>query len=611
MKAKRIFLAAGMITGCASLALIGGASAKRTAITPIPAFNASQLAATPMNDWVGVHGNDMNQQFSGLTQITSGNVGNLKIAWHTKVFIPTKGKPTFKGSLAEAQPVEYNGTLYMPDAKGNVYAMNATTGERLWSYKYKTPKGFSSLLQTSRGVAIGGGNVYAAETDAYVTALDQATGRVKWSTKAANWKLGYTFTAAPLYVNGLVIVGESGGDSGAPDQLVAMNANTGKVNWRWDAIPTGKQLGASSWSAPKLYTGGGAMWSSPAVDTNLGLVYIATGNPIPYNGADRGDGKNLFTESVVAVHINDGKLAWAFQEVHHDNWDYDPAANGVELFNLNINGKTREAIAQADKDGWVYILDRRTGKSILGMTEAKVPQSAAQHTYPTQPRPVGQPFAAQRAPKSWATYKEPNGKKVTVGALFTPYGETHPTAFAPSALGGSDYPPSAYSPKTGYLYICSKNSTAAFQALPEAKAGTLKPLGNFFQVDGLFAPKGSPATKAQGTVVAMNMRSNRIAWEVKFAGDNDPCYSGMLSTQGGLVFVGRNNGEFQAYSDTTGKLLWTSPKLAAGINAAPITYSVNGKQYVAVYAGGNALLGESGYVTPKSGSDLYAFQLPS
>src|SRR6476646_6610798 len=207
-----------------------------------------------------------------------------------------------------------------------------------------------------------------AETDGQIVGLDQSTGRPKWATTVANWKLGFTFTAAPMYVNGLVIAGESGGDSGAPCQLVALDAKTGKVKWRFSVIPRGNQFGANSW-AKTDFVGGGAMWSSPAVDTKLGLVYIAVGNPIPYNGADRGVGKDLFTEGVVAVHMNTGKLAWYYQETHHDNWDYDPAANGVELFDLNIKGQMRHGIAQAGKTGWVYILDRANGKPILGINE--------------------------------------------------------------------------------------------------------------------------------------------------------------------------------------------------------------------------------------------------
>jgi quinohemoprotein ethanol dehydrogenase len=581
------------------------------AITPIPAFTPAQLTAVPGDDWITSRGDMYNRQFSSLSAITKSNVGQLKVAWHTRVAIPTKGKPNFTGSSAEAEPVEYNGTMYMPDSQGHVFAFDAVTGERLWYYKPKYPKGFSAGLPTSRGVVIGGGKVFMAQTDGTIVGLDQATGRVAWKTKVGDYKLGYFFTSPPTYVNGLLIAGTSGGDFGARAKVVGMDATTGKIKWSFFVIPTGNQLGAKTWPKKRAYLGGGAVWAPLTVDPTLGLVYVGVGNPVPYNGNVRGNGQELFTESVVALHTSTGKYAWHFQEVHHDIWDYDTAANPLVLFDLNIKGQLRHAVASVGKTGWVYILDRATGQPILGINEKKVPQSAAQHTWPTQPIPVGQPFAAQCPDKKlWAGYKAPDGKPYNLGCIFTPYGTDHYTVFAPTALGGADWPPSSYSVKTGYLYICSKNSSGAWKALPAAQAGKLKPLGNFFQVEGLFQPKGSPGTKALGQVVAMNMRNNRKVWAASFT-PGDMCYSGILTTQGGLVFVGRNNARLQAYDDQTGKLLWQSPKLLASIAAPPMTYTVNGKQYVAVYAGGNGIAAGSGSTKVTYGSDLYTFALPS
>jgi quinohemoprotein ethanol dehydrogenase len=199
---------------------------------------------------------------------------------------------------------------------------------------------------------------------------------------------------------------------------------------------------------------------------------------------------------------------------------------------------------------------------------------------------------------------------VTIGCIFTPYSTSHYTAFAPAALGGADWPPSSYSPKTGNLYICSKDSSAAWKGIPAQKQTKLKPLGNFFQIEGLYAQPGSPAHAPVGKVVAMNMRTNHRAWTASFPA-GDLCYSGILSTQGGLVFVGRNTGTLEAYSDTTGKLLWTSPRLVASVNAPPMTYSVDGKQYIAVYAGGNSLTAGFGTVKQRPGSDLYVFAVTS
>jgi len=601
-----------LLLGSAVLAVVAlSASATSTDITPIPAFSASQLTATPGDDWVTSRGDMWNRQYSSLDLINKDNVAQLKIAWHTRVAIPTKGKPNFTGAFTEAEPVVYQGTMYMPDTKGNVYAFDAVTGERLWFYKPKYPKGFAAGLPTSRGVAIGDGKVFMAQTDGAIVGLDQATGRVAWKTVVANYKDGYYFTSPPTYFNGSLIAGTSGGDSGGNTKVVGLNAKTGKITWTFHVIPTGNQVGANTWPKVRAYLGGGAVWAPLTIDPALGLVYIGVGNPVPYNGNLRGEGKELFTESVVALNYRTGKYRWHYQEVHHDIWDYDTAANPLVLFDLKIKGKNRHALASMGKTGWVYILDRRTGKPILGIPEKKVPQEPSQHTWPTQPIPVGQPFAAQCPSKSlWAGYKAPDGKPYNLGCLFTPYADQHYTVFAPTALGGADWPPSSFSERTGYMYICSKDSSGAWKALPPAKKGTLKPLGNFFQIEGLFQQKGSPGTKALGKVVAMNMRTNRRVWSAAFT-PGDMCYSGVMSTAGGLVFVGRNDGRLQAYDDQSGKLLWSSPKLLASVAAPPMTYTVDGKQYVAVYAGGNGIAAGSGSTSVKYGSDLYTFAVPS
>jgi len=606
---KGIYALGALVAVGATLAVALTATASNRDITPIPAFVATDLTSEPGDNWLTSRGDIYNRQYSSLEEITKANVGQLKLAWHTRVAVPGT-KANFTGVSAEAEPVVYNGTMYTPDMKGNVYAFDASTGERLWYYKPKYPKGFTSGLPTSRGIAIGDGKVYMAQTDASIVALDQSTGRVAWKRTVGDWKAGYFFTQPPTYVNGMLIIGTSGGDFGARCKVVAMDSKTGRVRWTFYVIPTGNQLGAKTWPKKRAYTGGGAVWAPLAVDPAMQLVYVGVGNPVPYNGNVRGKGPELFTESVVALRLNTGKYAWHFQEVHHDIWDYDTAANPLVLFDLQMKGQLRHAVASVGKTGWVYILDRQTGKPILGINEKKVPQEPSQHTYPTQPIPVGEPFAAQCPNEAqWSKWKPPDGKKLSIGCLFTPYDSTHYTAFAPTALGGADWPPSSYSSKTGYLYICSKDSSGAWKALPFKQAAKLKPLGNFFQVEGLFSPPGSPGRKPIGKVVAMNMRTNTRAWTAAFPA-GDMCYSGMLSTAGGLVFVGRNDGRLQAYDDASGKLLWSSPRLRQSIAAPAMTYTANGKQYVSVYGGGNSISAGSGTVKPKYGSDLYTFALP-
>jgi PQQ-dependent dehydrogenase (methanol/ethanol family) len=601
-----------VVVAGAALAVALSAGASPRAITPIPAFSNSQLTAEPSSDWVTSRGDIWNRQYSSLTDIDKTNVSKLKIAWHTRVVVPGKGKPNFTGNFAEAEPVVYKGTAYMPDSKGNVFAFDAVTGERLWYYKPKYPKGFASGLPTSRGVVIGDGKVYMAQVDGSIVGLDQSTGRVAWKTVVGNFKQGYFFTSPPTYVNGKLVIGESGGDFGAACKILALDAKTGKILWKFNVIPTGNELGADTWPKKRAYLGGGAVWAQLPVDPDLNLVYAGVGNPVPYNGNVRGPGQELFTESVIALDLDTGKYKWHYQTVHHDIWDYDTAANPLILFDLKMKGEDRKAIVNVGKTGWLYILDRATGKPILGINEKKVPQSKEQNTYPTQPIPVGEPFAKQCPDNvaAWKKWKAPDGKPVKIGCIYTPYNTKQYTVFSPIALGGADWPPSSYSTKTGFTYVCSKDAAAAWKALPEAQAGKLKPLGNFFQIEGLSAQAGSPAKLAQGRIVAMDMRTNTVAWNVNFP-VGDICYSGMMSTGGGLVFVGRNDRTLQAYDDTTGKLLWTSPKLAAAIAAPPMTYKVNGKQYVSVYAGGNGIASGYGTVKVKYGSDLYTFSLPS
>jgi alcohol dehydrogenase (cytochrome c) len=600
-----------LVVAGAGLAVALSASASRHAITPIPAFSNNQLTAEPSSDWVTARGDLWNRQYSSLDDINKSNVSKLKVAWHTRAAVPTKGKPNFKGVSAEAEPVFYKGTAYMPDARGNVFAFDAVTGERLWYYKPKYPKGFSSALPTSRGVVIGDGKVYMAQTDGSVVGLDQSTGRVAWKTVVGNFKQGYFFTSPPTYVNGQLVVGTSGGDFGARAKVVSLDAKTGKLQWTFYVIPTGSETGANSWPKKRAWTGGGAVWAELPADPDLGLVYVGVGNPVPYNGNVRGPGQELFTESIVALDLKTGQYKWHYQTVHHDIWDYDTAANPLVLFNLNINGQDRKAVVSIGKTGWVYMLDRETGKPILGINEKKVPQEKSQHTYPTQPVPVGEPFARQcpNNMAAWKKWKSPDGKPVRFGCIFTPYNEKSWTVFSPQPLGGADWPPSSYSNQTGYLYICSKDAANAWKALPEKTAGKLKPLGNFFQIEGLYPAPGSPAKKVVGHIVAMDMRTNTKVWDKAFP-VGDPCYSGMLSTAGGLVFVGRNDRTLEAYDAKTGERLWKSPKLAAGVAAPPAAYKVNGKEYISVYAGGNGLGAAFGTVKAYYGSDLYTFALP-
>ena len=291
--------------------------------------------------------------------------------------IPTKGKPNFTGSFAEAEPVVYSGTMYMPDSKGNVFAFDAVTGERLWYYKPKYPKNFAAGLPTSRGVVIGDGKVFMAQTDASVVGLDQSTGRVAWKTVIGNYKLGYFFTSPPTYVNGMLIVGTSGGDFGARCKVVAIDGKTGKIKWTYYVIPTGKQFGAQHVAEapglPRRRRRLGTARRRPGPRPRLRRRRVTRSRT---TATSRGKGKELFTESVVALNMNTGKYRWHYQDgpprhlgLRHGG---QPARR---LRSRRSRGRPRKAIASMGKTGWIYMLDRTNGKPILGINEKKVPQS--------------------------------------------------------------------------------------------------------------------------------------------------------------------------------------------------------------------------------------------
>ena len=330
-----------------------------------------------------------------------------------------------------------------------------------------------------------------------------------------------------------------------------------------------------------------------------------TGNPVPWNA--RGPGMNLWTDSIVALKADSGQFVWGFQTVHHDIWDYD-VTNPPVLFDTNVGGQLRHGIGVASKTGWVYLLDRNTGEPLLGIPEKKVPQlkgAAAKYanTWPTQPYPNGDAFVNQCATKKMWPGKAPDGKPFRIGCIFVPYAPTRAgsfVAFAPSAGGGVDWPPSSYNPTTHFEYVCATDGAGtSLGALPR-KQMLLIPGKAYFGVN--FGP-ASKALPSYGRVSAIDVTTNHVVWTQKLA---KPCYSGSVTTAGGLVFVGDSAGVYRAYNALTGEILWTSPALDFGANSPGTTYldPVTGKQFIAIIAGGNGLQGI------KPGDSYYAFTLP-
>jgi glucose dehydrogenase len=328
---------------------------------------------------------------------------------------------------------------------------------------------------------------------------------------------------------------------------------------------------------------------------------------VPWNG--RGSGDDLWTDSIVAIHIENGQLAWGFQTVHHDIWDWD-VTNPPIIFDAVVKGKLRHGVAVASKTAWVYILDRYSGEPLLGIREKKVPQFtnpkeiAYSNLAKTQPYPVGDAFANQCASKkAWAGKKAPDGKPYRVGCIFTPYTVSQKGSFVVwQPASAVDWPPSAFSPQHNYAYLCATDGVGAntIGAIPKAQQ-RLVPGELYVGVTFGGAPKGVPPN--YGRIVAMNVRTNRIAWTKKLT---KPCYSGIMATAGDLVFAGISKPRMlEARSGSSGKVLWRSRLLDAGPNAPAITYTAHGKQYVAIVAGGNQLVSLT-----KPGDSVYAFALP-
>jgi len=569
--------------------------ASRTDVPIAPAFSPFQLASPAADDWITNGGNITNNRYSSLSQINTSNVANLKEAWHVHL----DGSGMKAKYSAEATPLVYQGVMYIPTGNSDVFAINAATGERIWTHL----SGMEQTINTAccgwdnRGVALGDGMVFVAQLDGQLVALDQKTGGVVWARIVHNWREGFTLTSAPLYYNGLVYVGSTGGEYMSRGSITAYNAKNGNFAWRFFSAPAPGEIGGQTWAPGPLgfSTGGATVWNTPSVDPAQNMIFFSTGNAAPWTS--RGPGLNLFTSSVVALDATTGQIRWWYQQVHHDLWDYD-CPNATILFDTEIGGVLRHGLAEACKTGWLYLLDRTNGKPLLPIPEVKVPQSKEQHTWPTQPVPVGDRIDPMTCAKK-ATYKKKfAGKPQKVGCIWDPPTIKHAVAVAPSAQGGVDWNPSAYNPDTHYFYACAADSDFGILALPAATINRQYLAGR-----AAFGVQFSGIKFYAGYIAAMDVTTNKAAWRVKWP---LTCYSGIFTTAGGLVFAGRNTGDFYAYDAKTGQQLWTT-KLASNVAAPGMSYAVNGKQYIAIYDGGTAFTFEA---PGKHGDDLYAFTLP-
>ena len=541
---------------------------------PGTAASAQELATLPKTNWLKNGGNLSNQNYSPLTKINRETVSSVKGVWRTHL----EGSGLGVKYSGEAQPLVQDGVIYVVTGADDVFALSVTTGSILWTHKGGLPDAIPTVCcgWTSRGVALGEGKVYAGQLDGRLLALDQKSGEPVWSIQAERWQNGYTITAAPLYYNGMVIVGFAGGENGTRGRVKAFDAKDGRLLWTFYTIPGPGEIGHDTWpqNNDAWLHGGGTVWQTPAVDPELGLIYFTTGNPGPdFNGKIRA-GDNLFSTSMVAIDAATGKYRWHFQQIHHDLWDYD-GPSPVVLFDVTISGRVRKAAAEPNKAGWVYILDRTNGKPLIGIDEMPVPQEPRQATSKTQPIPRGDAFVPQSvdiAPEDFPL--------VNQGRIFTPFWKDAIVA-KPGARGGANWPPSSYDPTTNLFYVCATDAANLFRGgeddQPITPEGT-RYLGSAF---------GGAPLPASGIFAALDMKTNRLVWQQRW---KESCYSGSVTTAGGLVFTGRNDGRLTALNSSTGKRLWEF-QTGAGMNAPVSVFEYDGEEYVVAYSAGSLFAG--------------------
>ena len=661
---------AGTVLGIIVFATILTASASssgvhRMAISPSPAWTNAQLSAPSGNNWLLYYGDLSGDRYSTLNQINTSNVSQLKQVWQMSLGTCTASiiagspvvpgapngapnNPTNCGSM-ESNPVAVDGVLYTIAAPlGQVFAIDAATGSIIWQY---TPSYAGETLLNGSvyspgsggrlpGVAVAEGKVFAGLPDGRLIALDQTSGNLVWENNVGSYKLGNRISTAPIYADGMVIVGDGAGDNGGPDpNLSAFSATSGARVWSFNPIPQRGQPGFSTWSNKdgngSTAFGGGAFWESPIINAKLGLLFIGTGNPEPWNA--RGAGQDLYTCSIVALNLYTGQIKWYFQQVHHDLWDSDLPNNGV-LFTgkFKVNGKvvTAPAVAYVNKVGMTFVLNQQTGKPLIPVHEVPVPQdhTAGVNTWPTQPVPATQdvlfnpigkngipcttPDALTSSGVPYATATAPDGKPFKIGCAYTPYDTTQYTVMPFEMM---DWPASSYAPSIHSMVTCGVTGRAtAMEEIPPASqvAGAYGGLG----ANRLGVADGSSPLSNSGNFTALNVQTGKFTWHQHWSA---VCYSGSANTAGGITFVGhfgtgngiKGDGYLEAVDTKTGQSLWTSPTMPYPVSAAPIVYSVNGKEYVTVEDGGsghNDVTRPYGLLDPRRvrGDYVYTFALP-
>jgi alcohol dehydrogenase (cytochrome c) len=501
----------------------------------------AQVADPRPSEWPSYHGHLSGNRYSPLEEINAENVAHLAAKW---MF------PIGNAKRLEVTPVVVDGVMFVT-AANEVYALDARSGRQIWHYGRPLTKGVIGDAESgiNRGVAVLSDRIFLATDNAHLIALDRTTGHLLWDTEMADFRQGYGATSAPLVVNDLVVSGTSGGDEGARGFVAAFRAETGQRAWQFWTMPAPGEPGSETWIGRAIEHGCVTGWLTGTYDPATGLVYWPTGNPCPdYNGDER-KGDNLYSSSVVALEAKTGKLRWYFQFTPHDLHDWD-AAETPMLIDAEFHGGPRKLLAQANRNGFFYVLDRVTGEFLLG-----------------------EPFIHQL---TWASGLDAKGRpQVLPGSEPSLQG----TKVCPSVIGATNWNSTAYNPATGLFYVLALESCNIY-----TKSSAWWEPGKSFYGGGSRHVPGEPGEKF---LRAIDLQTGKIAWEVPQRAQGFGL-AGVLTTAGGLVFFGDDSGAFAAVDAKTGKSLWHF-HTSQSWHSSPMTYAVDGKQYLGVSVGSNII----------------------
>jgi alcohol dehydrogenase (cytochrome c) len=538
--------------------LLGAAALSGAAVLSTLALHAQQVTSdqilhareTPQN-WLTHNGDYFSQHYSTLNQITAANVGNLESKWvvQDEVF-----------GAWQTTPIVVDGIMYITQRPNDVKAIDARTGRVFWEYRYQgAPDARVCCGANNRGVAILGDTLFMGTLDAHLVAIDAKNGKALWNVAVGDVKLAYSITLAPLIVKDKVIVGVGGGEYGIRGYIAAYDPKNGKELWRFSAVPAPGEKGSETWNGDDWKSGGGSVWVTGSYDPSLNLTYWGIGNPGPDWNPDQRPGDNLYTDSVVALDADTGELKWHFQFTPHDGNDYDSVQVPV-LADIDWQGRPTKVMMWANRNGYFYVLDRASGKFLLGQAFVKV---------------------------NWSSGLDANGRPNV-----TPQGPAMPTY--PGNQGGTNWYPPSFSPRTGLFYFGAWENNGSIY---RRETATYTP-GRNFSGGGpasVTPVPGAPSVGigrrqainswtdavGNGAVIAMDPHTGQPKWKYQ---EFDVTEAGILTTASDLLFTGGREGYFQALDAKTGALLW-KVTLGGQIVMAPITFQVNGKQYITVVSG--------------------------